>query len=302
MGPLTLESTFPRGDLKEGLQANRFRHPAISVVKSFQCVLSRPERTTFKFFAPSMPLNLTHPIAPPDARAEAMLPAGGGFPPSDRPLFLAAYGELCRIDLSGKRALEICGGHGLLAGLLAETFPTAEVVGLDLYAVTGPEIDERLKHLPGLSYVAGNAFDLSEYPPESFDLIFGQAALHHLAHDTEGLCTQVLRVLKPGGRLVFIFEPLGHNQLVAAIRAIRMAKHELPDESNLYLSQFERMKSMGFSQCEVQVFNFLGYPMKAVSDRLLFLAMAIQKLDSWLFRSFPRLLRYGANCNVIFTK
>ena len=249
-----------------------------------------------------MPLQLTHPIVPPDARAEAMLPAGGGFPPSDRPLFLAGYGELCRIDLGGKRALEICGGHGLLAGLLAETFPTAEVVGLDLYALTGPEIDERLKHLPGLSYVAGDAFDLSPWPSESFDLIWGQAALHHLAHDPEGLCRQILRVLKPGGRFIFIFEPLGHNQLVAAIRATRMARHELGDESNLYLSQFERMMNTGFSQCEVQVFNFLGYPMKAVSDRLLFLANAIQKLDSWLFRIFPSLLRYGANCNVIFTK
>jgi len=247
-------------------------------------------------------MNLIHPSPPFGPRAEAMLPAGGGFPPSDRPLFLAGYEELCRLDLGDKRALEICGGHGLLAGLLAETFPTAEVVGLDLYKVTGPEIDERLNRLPGLSYVAGDAFNLSAYPPESFDLVFGQAALHHLAHDTEGLCRQILRVLKPGGRLVFIFEPLGHNQLVAAIRATRMARHELPDESNLYLSQFERMKNMGFSLCEVQVFNFLGYPMKAVSDRLLFLAMTIQKIDSWLFRIFPKLLRYGANCNVIFTK
>ena len=52
-------------------------------------------------------MNITHPNAPFDPRAEAMLPAVGGFPPSDRPLFLAGYGELCRIDLSGKRALRV---------------------------------------------------------------------------------------------------------------------------------------------------------------------------------------------------
>jgi SAM-dependent methyltransferase len=233
--------------------------------------------------------------------AESMLPAIGGFPPSDRPLFLAGYSELCRIDLSGKRALEICGGFGKLAAGLAEGFPQAEVIGLDLYAASGPEIEERMKRLPGLSYVAGDAFDLSAYGEASFDLVWGQAALHHLAHDIDGLCEQVSRVLKPGGRFVFIFEPMGHNLLVAAIRAVRMAQGELGDESNLYLSQFERM-SKHFSSCEVQMFNFLGYPMKAVSDRFGFLSSAVQRLDSWLFRSFPKLLRYGANCNLILTK
>jgi SAM-dependent methyltransferase len=249
-----------------------------------------------------MEIEAVHPSPPFHPRAQALLPAVGGFPVSDRNLFLAGYSELCRIDLSGKRALEICGGFGKLAAGLAETFPQAEVIGLDLYAASGPEIEEKLKQLPGLSYVAGDAFDLSAYGGESFDLVFGQAALHHLAHDPEGLCKQVLRVLKPGGRLVFIFEPLGHNLLVAAIRAVNMARHELGDESNLYLSQFERMLKCGFSNCEVQVFNLLGYPLKAFSDRLGFVSKAIQRLDSWLFRKFPKLLRYGANCNVIFTK
>jgi len=249
-----------------------------------------------------MSLEPYHPNAGADPRAEAMLPAVGGFPPSDRSLFVAGYGELCRIDLRGKRALEICGGFGKLAGLLAETFPDAEVIGLDLYQASGPAIEEQLERLPGLSYVAGDAFDLSAYEAESFDLVWGQAALHHLAHDLDGLCREVLRVLKPGGRCVFIFEPLGHNPLVAAIRAVRMARHELGDESNLYFSQFERMRDSGFDRCEVQVFNFLGYPMKALSDRFGCISRAAQRLDGWLFRRFPKLLRYGANCNVILTK
>lgn len=243
----------------------------------------------------------THPTPPFDPRAEAMLPAIGGFPPSDRPLFLAGYSELCRVDLNGGRALEICGGFGKLAAGLAAIYPSAQVIGLDLYAASGPEIDEYLKRCPGLSFVAGDAFDLTRYADESFDLVWGQAALHHLAHDLDGLCRQVSRILKPGGRLVFIFEPMGHNLLVAAIRAVRMAQGELGDESNLYLSQFERM-TRHFSSCEVQMFNFLGYPMKAVSDRFGFLSNAVHLLDSWLFRHFPKLLRYGANCNVVFTK
>jgi SAM-dependent methyltransferase len=247
-----------------------------------------------------MPLKLSHPESF-DPRAESMMPGIGGFPVSDRPLFLAGYSELCRIDLNGKRALEICGGFGKLAAGLAGNFPQAEVIGLDLYAASGPEVEEHLKRLPGLSFVAGDAFDLSGYEESSFDLVWGQAALHHLAHDLEGLTKQVSRVLKPGGRFVFIFEPMGHNLLVAAIRAVRMAQGELGDESNLYLSQFEKM-AKDFASCEVQMFNLLGYPMKGVSDRFRLLSDAVQKIDSWLFRNFPNLLRYGANCNVIFTK
>jgi SAM-dependent methyltransferase len=247
-----------------------------------------------------MSLKLTHPDSF-DPRAESMMQGVGGFPPSDRPLFLAGYSELCRIDLSGKRALEICGGFGKLAASLAGNFPQAEVIGLDLYAASGPEVEAYLQRLPGLSFVAGDAFNLSGYEAESFDLVWGQAALHHLSHDLTRLTEQVSRVLKPGGRFVFIFEPMGHNLAVAAIRAVRMAQGELGDESNLYLSQFEKMANE-FSSCEVQMFNLLGYPMKGVSERFRPLSEAVQKIDSWLFQSFPKLLRYGANCNVIFTK
>lgn len=250
----------------------------------------------------SMAIEIIHPKPLLDKRAEAILPALEGYPPSDRPMFLAGYSELCRVDLSGKRALEICGGSGKLAELLAESYPEAIIISIDRVANVTPEIEERMKPLPGFSYVAGNVFDLSEHADESFDLVWGQAALHHLAHDLETLSREILRILKPGGRFVFVFEPLGHNLLVAAIRGINVARRELLDESNLFFSQFESICEMGFSKCEVQVFNFLGYPMKALSNRFQIASQAVQKLDSILFQRFPKLLRYGANCNVIFTK
>jgi hypothetical protein len=50
------------------------------------------------------------------------------------------------------------------------------------------------------------------------------------------------------------------------------------------------------------MFNLLGYPLKGLGDRLGFVSTVIQKIDAYLFRKFPGLLRYGANCNLIFTK
>ena len=246
-------------------------------------------------------MHLTHPTPPFDSRAEGMLSGVGGFPKSDRDLFLAGYSELCRMDLNGGHALEICGGFGKLAAALAGVFPDAKITGLDLYAASGPHVDEALEKHPNLEYVAGDAFDLSRYGNASIDLIWGQAALHHLSHDLAGITREAARVLKPGGRLVFIFEPLGHNLAVAAIRAMRMARHELGDESNLYLSQFEKM-GKSFSQTEVQAFNLLGYPMKALADRLTPIAAIVKRGDATLFRHFPRLMRYAANCNVVFTR
>jgi SAM-dependent methyltransferase len=248
-----------------------------------------------------MKLQLVHPSKTVTPLGQGLLQACEKYPSSDRPLFRAGYGELCRLNLEGKSALEICGGHGELAYCLARVFPKAKVTGLDLYTPQEPVLKGWLQQCPNLSYVAGTAFDLSSFEPNSLDLIWGQAALHHLAHSATDLGREALRVLKPGGRLVFIFEPLGHNLLVAAIRAMRMSMAEMVDESNLFLSQIEKMGA-DFSSCEVQVFNFLGYPMKAFSDVFAWLNQAVQRLDTIAFNKFPKLLPYGANCNIIFTK
>jgi hypothetical protein len=42
--------------------------------------------------------------------------------------------------------------------------------------------------------------------------------------------------------------------------------------------------------------------MKAFSNRLQFFAKVVRRIDSWLFRAFPQLQRYGANGNIVSTK
>lgn len=246
-------------------------------------------------------MQIYHPYPPYDTRAESMLEGMEHYPASDKEMFLAGYSQLCADDLSGGHALEICGGYGDLAAQMARIFPKCKVSGLDRYVPDSPAVKKALSEFQNLEYIAGDAFDLSRFEDNSLDLIWGQAALHHLSHDYEGLAKEAARALKPGGRLIFIFEPLGHNLFVAAIRAIRMARAELGDESNLYFSQFERMAPF-FSTTNVQVFNLIGYPAKVLSDRFQIILNMFHSIDARLMKFFPHLHRYGANCNLIFQK
>jgi SAM-dependent methyltransferase len=245
-------------------------------------------------------MEISHPVEVTPSRNALFLAEPCGYPPSDRPVFLAGYSELCRANLNGKVALEICSGWGALAAQLARVFPAASVTALDQRIP--PDGRAGWHGTPNnLQFRAGSAFDLSFLPTSSVELVWGQAALHHLASSPEALCDEIIRVLTPGGRLVFVFEPMGHNVLVAMLRAARVSLSEEPDESNLFLSQIERMAER-FSRCEVQMFNLLAYPLKGLSDRWSGPSRFIQRVDSFLFRKFPSLLRYGANCNIIFTK
>jgi SAM-dependent methyltransferase len=241
---------------------------------------------------------------PANERVRALVSACAHYGRFDRPLFVAAYNELGRVDLNGGRILEVCCGVGELALGVARMFPRAEVIGLDRYPDGGRALREAAQsgQAPNARYLTGDAFRLTDFPDGSLDLVFGQATLHHLAHETEAVGREFARVLKPGGRLVFIYEPFGHNPYWAMIRAYRTAKLDMPDESNVIMSQLQEVGRF-FGKGEIQPFNFLGYPFKGLG-RLLGEGgtRCLHRLDQRVMASSDRWARQAANFNVFYTK
>jgi ubiquinone/menaquinone biosynthesis C-methylase UbiE len=92
-----------------------------------------------------------------------------------------------------ERALDVGTGTGGGARVLAERFPQAEVVGVD---VSPGMLEEARRLSPGVSFVEGDAANLP-FGDESFDLVANANMIP--------FPDQVARVLKPGGWTLYAF-------------------------------------------------------------------------------------------------
>jgi len=91
-----------------------------------------------------------------------------------------------------------------------------------------------------------------DFPDEMFDFVFGHSMLHHT--DLELVRTQVYRVLKPGGKAVFL-EPLGHNLAVNLFRKFTPGRRT-STEKPLMIDDIMYFAEP-FSTLEHREFNFL---------------------------------------------
>lgn len=116
-------------------------------------------------------------------------------------------------NVDGLRVLEYGCGPGDIAFAAAAAGAMAH--GIDISPVA---IDQARAHAAEaggqVSFSVDNA-EQTSFADASFDRIGGSGILHHL--DLHKAYSEIARLLKPGGRAVFL-EPLGHNPLINAYR------------------------------------------------------------------------------------
>jgi ubiquinone/menaquinone biosynthesis C-methylase UbiE len=103
----------------------------------------------------------------------------------------------------GEDVLDVGCGTGTLAVATARAAPAVTVTGLDADASILTRARRRAAGA-GLEirFDEGRATDLP-YPDTSFDVVLSTLLFHHLPDDSKGqTAAEVLRVLRPGGRLV----------------------------------------------------------------------------------------------------
>jgi arsenite methyltransferase len=99
----------------------------------------------------------------------------------------------------GETVLDLGCGTGLLAEYIAGVVgPSGTVTGIDPLPLR-IEIAQRRNRF-NLNFRIGNAYDLSEFAPDTFDAVCMNAVFHWLPEKLEPL-RQSIRVLKKGGRL-----------------------------------------------------------------------------------------------------
>ena len=144
--------------------------------------------------------------------------------------------------LAGKRVLDIGCGDGLNSVILAKL--GAHVTGLDIsekaieVARRRAEINEVAERV---SFIC-SPLEVAGLEADSFDVIWGDAILHHVLADLETVIQHLVRACKPGGRLIFA-EPVNLMNPLRRLRQLLPARTDVtPDERPLVRAEIELLE------------------------------------------------------------
>ncbi len=133
------------------------------------------------------------------------------------------------------KVLEIGGGQGWAGCLLKHFFPEKEIISSDIssHAVEGQKIWENL-----FSVKLDGGFTAKSYSipleDESMDTIFCFAAAHHFVKHRSTLI-ELKRVLKPGGFIIYFYEPVCLAYIYKRAKArVNKKRHIVPEDLLIY--------------------------------------------------------------------
>lgn len=167
------------------------------------------------------------------------------------PLTIERYGTLKRRrfskefrfrvlgDLTGKNVLDVGCGDGENAMNFAKL--GAIVTGLDISpkAIELATRRAEVNHVSGSTTFICSPLETAQFTPGSFDVIWGDAVLHHLIADLDTVMTHLMEWLKPGGIIMF-GEPVSLSSALRKFRMMLPIKTDAtPDERPLERGEFE---------------------------------------------------------------
>jgi SAM-dependent methyltransferase len=159
--------------------------------------------------------------------------------------------------LSGN-ILEIGCGTGQNSFFLARK-TGLRVLGTDICVPFIEEASQRFQ-LPNLRYAVLDFNQAAQFEGETFDCIVGNGILHHLYHHLSAALTNMRRLLKPGGKIVFL-EPNLYNPYVFSIFRVpylRKLAHLEPDEMAFSKRHAARLlAAAGYENVRVEYRDFL---------------------------------------------
>lgn len=163
---------------------------------------------------------------------------------------------------AGGKVLDVGGGTGKLAGLLAEVVP-CEVTVLDSSAAM-------LRHaeaVPGVAALLGDAAAMP-FDDDAFDALIALDALHHMPRQPD-VAAQMARVLRPGGA-VYVAEP---DPRVRAVRFSRALERMLGEPGSMLppaeiVALFHEVGVVGKVERQSKVgYAFIGRLLERSADR-----------------------------------
>jgi ubiquinone/menaquinone biosynthesis C-methylase UbiE len=210
---------------------------------------------------------------------------------------LRAYELLTAEGLEGKVVLDYACGIGQWAIRLAQLGAT--VRGFDLSPVgielARAQVDASPVPLAAEFEVA--SAERLPYDDESFDLVAGIGALHHVIK-YPGTADELWRVMRPGATAVFT-ENLGHNPLIQLARRWTMRGNDAGD----VILTVPMVRSWGrrFSSVDVWGCSLLTMAKRVIPTRRTTLGV-LHKADEALFTIAPKLRKYGGESVISLVK
>lgn len=210
---------------------------------------------------------------------------------------LKAYEILVAQGVEGKVVLDYACGLGQWAIRFAQLGATAR--GFDLSPVGIELARERVSRSGedlAVEFEVASAETLP-YDDESFDLVAGIGALHHVIK-YPGTADELWRVMRPGATAVFT-ENLGHNPLIQLARRWTMRGNDAGDV--ILTVPVVEAWAHRFSSVDVWGSSLLTMAKRVIPTHRSTLG-ALHRVDELLFKAAPALRKYGGESVITLVK